>query len=161
MFEAFLSRDMTYSCAIFPALDADLSRSTKGERLLANGVVVRGLGNGDMHLIDSEHDNLKVAPLSDEEDELYQAQMIKLQHLVKKLKIPEKSGVYKFETWRIHLLILLLMYFKDKTIRVLEIGSGWGALAILLTQTYPFVEVDSITLSSDQVRISTFFRSGI
>lgn len=48
----------------------------------------------------------------------------------------------------IHLTIYTLV---DETIRVLEIGSGWGALAILLTQKYPFVEVDSLTLSSEQV----------
>ncbi|KAJ1310032.1 hypothetical protein OPQ81_006785 [Rhizoctonia solani] len=130
MFQAFLSRDMTYSCAIFPTLDADVAQEEKGERLLRNGVVVRGLGNGDIYTIGVEEgtpaDNLS---LPDEEDELYQAQMIKLQHLVKKLKIPETS---------------------DKTMRVLEIGSGWGALAILLTQKYPFVEVDSLTLSSEQ-----------
>ncbi|KAF8610373.1 CFS1-like protein [Ceratobasidium sp. AG-I] len=119
MFEAFLSRDMTYSCAIFPTLDADIASDEKGEMLLENGVVIKGLGNGE------------AGPSigSEGEDELYEAQMIKLQHIVKKLKIPEQS---------------------DKPIRVLEIGSGWGALAILLTQTYPFVEVDSLTLSSEQ-----------
>ncbi|CAE6484551.1 unnamed protein product [Rhizoctonia solani] len=130
MFEAFLSRDMTYSCAIFPTLDADMAYVEKGERLLKNGVVVRGLGNGDIHSIGAE-DSAPVnkLSLSNDEDELYQAQLIKLDHLVKKLKIPETS---------------------DKTIRVLEIGSGWGALAILLTQKYPFIEVDSLTLSSEQ-----------
>ncbi|KAH7340623.1 CFS1-like protein [Rhizoctonia solani] len=130
MFEAFLSRDMTYSCAIFPTLDADMTHIEKGERLLDNGVVVRGLGNGDIHTIGAGDSVLiDKMSLSDDEDELYQAQLIKLEHLVKKLKIPETS---------------------DKTIRVLEIGSGWGALAILLTQKYPFVEVDSLTLSSEQ-----------
>ncbi|CAE6503715.1 unnamed protein product [Rhizoctonia solani] len=130
MFEAFLSRDMTYSCAIFPTLDADMAYVEKGERLLKNGVVVRGLGNGDIHSIGAE-DSAPVnkLSLSNDEDELYQAQLIKLDHLVKKLKIPETS---------------------DKTIRVLEIGSGWGALAILLTRKYPFIEVDSLTLSSEQ-----------
>jgi hypothetical protein len=29
MFEAFLSRDMTYSCGIFPELDGDLRQKTK------------------------------------------------------------------------------------------------------------------------------------
>ncbi|KEP53013.1 cyclopropane-fatty-acyl-phospholipid synthase [Rhizoctonia solani 123E] len=129
MFEAFLSRDMTYSCAIFPQLDADMAHVKKGERLLKNGVVIRGIGNGDISSIGAE-DGIPAKQLScDEEDELYQAQMIKLEHLVKKLKIPETS---------------------DEAIRILEIGSGWGALAILLTQRYPFIEVDSLTLSSEQ-----------
>lgn len=93
MFEAFLSHDMTYSCAIFPTLDADVLCSEKGGRLLENGVIVRGMGNGD-HSFNAEHNkDLKRVPSSYEEDELYQAQMIKLEHLVKKLKIPKKSGV--------------------------------------------------------------------
>ncbi|KAG9082916.1 hypothetical protein FS749_006474, partial [Ceratobasidium sp. UAMH 11750] len=129
MFEAFLSRDMTYSCAIFPTLDADLVHADKGKRLLENGVVVRGLGNGDAGGIEAEHNSTTSFQDAEHKDELYEAQMIKLHHLVRKLKIPEHS---------------------DKTIRVLEIGSGWGALAILLTQTYSFVEVDSLTLSSEQ-----------
>ncbi|CEL52062.1 cyclopropane-fatty-acyl-phospholipid synthase [Rhizoctonia solani AG-1 IB] len=130
MFEAFLSHDMTYSCAIFPTLDADVVHVEKSERLLENGVVVKGLGNGDIQSIGVETGlSANKSTPSNEEDELYQAQMIKLQHLVQKLKIPETS---------------------DKVIRVLEIGSGWGALAILLTQNYPFVEVDSLTLSSEQ-----------
>lgn len=83
MFEAFLSRDMTYSCAIFPTLDADVVSDEKGERLLENGVIVKGLGNGDAN----------TSMGSEGQDELYEAQMIKLQHLVKKLKIPEKSGM--------------------------------------------------------------------
>lgn len=137
MFEAFLSRDMTYSCAIFPTLDADVASDEKGEILLENGVVLKGLGNGDPNILVG----------SEGEDELYEAQMIKLQHLVKKLKIPEQSG----ESLRARgICIYLQVCFVDKTIRVLEIGSGWGALAILLTQTYPFVEVDSLTLSSEQ-----------
>ncbi|KAG9119661.1 hypothetical protein FRC07_005209 [Ceratobasidium sp. 392] len=129
MFEAFLSHDMTYSCAIFPTLDTDVTRVGKGGKLLENGVVVRGLGNGDTSGINVEQDPIASFQNAEGEDELYEAQMIKLRHLIQKLKIPEYS---------------------DKTIRVLEIGSGWGALAILLTQTYPFVEVDSLTLSSEQ-----------
>ncbi|QRV86399.1 cyclopropane-fatty-acyl-phospholipid synthase [Ceratobasidium sp. AG-Ba] len=130
MFEAFLSRDMTYSCAIFPTLDADTSLDEKHDRMLENGVVVRGLGNGDASVINTSLDSSTSFLNADGQDELYEAQMIKLHHLVQKLKIPEHS--------------------EDKTVRVLEIGSGWGALAILLTQTYPFVEVDSLTLSSEQ-----------
>ncbi|KAG8768500.1 hypothetical protein FRC12_005515 [Ceratobasidium sp. 428] len=127
MFEAFLSADMTYSCAIFPTLDADVARVEKRASRLENGVVVRGLGNGDA--INIEDDSAMAFQDAEGKDELYEAQMIKLHHLVQKLKIPEHS---------------------DKTIRVLEIGSGWGALAILLAQTYPFVEIDSLTLSSEQ-----------
>jgi cyclopropane-fatty-acyl-phospholipid synthase len=93
MFEAFLSHDMTYSCAIFPTLDADVVHVEKSERLLENGVVVKGLGNGDIQSIGVETGlSANKSTPSNEEDELYQAQMIKLQHLVQKLKIPETSG---------------------------------------------------------------------
>lgn len=93
MFEAFLSPDMSYSCAIFPTLNADVPRSEKGERRLANGVIVRGMDNGDYAF----NKDSKGIPPPCEEDELYQAQMIKLEHLVKKLKIPEKFGMWRFE----------------------------------------------------------------
>ncbi|KAG9088211.1 hypothetical protein FRC06_002181 [Ceratobasidium sp. 370] len=92
MFEAFLSRDMTYSCAIFPTLDADLAHAEKGNRLLENGVVVRGLGNGDASGISAEHNSTTSFEDAKGKDELYDAQMIKLRHLVQKLKIPEHSG---------------------------------------------------------------------
>ncbi|KAG8731927.1 hypothetical protein FRC10_001359 [Ceratobasidium sp. 414] len=146
MFEAFLSRDMTYSCAIFPTLDADLAHAEKGNRLLENGVVVRGLGNGDANGIDPGHNSAVSFQDTEGKDELYEAQMIKLRHLVQKLKIPEHSG----RLGSLPVPHILTSFVTDKTIRVLEIGSGWGALAILLAQTYSFVEVDSLTLSSEQ-----------
>ncbi|QRV85308.1 cyclopropane-fatty-acyl-phospholipid synthase [Ceratobasidium sp. AG-Ba] len=128
MFEAFLSPDMTYSCAIFPNLDADtLPEHHKGR--LEDDIKIPGFANEDVPTVRVEHKSSSPFPSADGQDELYEAQMRKLHHLIKKLRIPEHS---------------------DNVIRVLEIGSGWGALAILLTQTYPFVEVDSLTLSSEQ-----------
>jgi cyclopropane-fatty-acyl-phospholipid synthase len=154
MFEAFLSRDMTYSCAIFPTLDADVANMEKGDRLLENGVVVKGLGNGDASGIKAVRNQSAAYQAAESEDELYEAQMIKLRHLVQKLKIPEHSGMLQHLFFpHLFTLIILCSSWADETIRVLEIGSGWGALAILLTQTYPFVEVDSLTLSSEQVRL--------
>jgi cyclopropane-fatty-acyl-phospholipid synthase len=158
MFEAFLSRDMTYSCAIFPTLDADVAHMEKGDRLLENGVVVKGLGNGDAGGIKVGRSQSASYQDTESEDELYEAQIIKLRHLVQKLKIPEHSGMLQRAPLSafIHLTISDLSW-TDETIRVLEIGSGWGALAILLTQTYPFVEVDSLTLSSEQVWLILFW----
>jgi cyclopropane-fatty-acyl-phospholipid synthase len=66
-----------------------------------------------------------------EQDPLYLAQIRKLQHIIKKLHIPPSSNA-------------------EKPVRVLEIGSGWGALAIRIAQQYPHVEIDTITLSSEQ-----------
>ena len=58
-------------------------------------------------------------------DDLRAAQMRKVQHIISKAQI--KPG---------H--------------RVLEIGSGWGTLAITIVQTIPSTQVDSITLSVAQ-----------
>ncbi|QRV78151.1 cyclopropane-fatty-acyl-phospholipid synthase [Ceratobasidium sp. AG-Ba] len=129
MFQAFLSPDMTYSCAIFPTLDGDVILEGKHYKLRENYHNNPSSDNEHANSDTIPPDSRKSSPVSAARDELYEAQMIKMRYLIGKLKIPEHS---------------------DKIVRVLEIGSGWGALAILLTQTYPFIEVDSITLSSEQ-----------
>ena len=58
-------------------------------------------------------------------DDLYTAQMRKVRHIITKAQI--KPG---------H--------------RVLEIGSGWGTLAITIVRTIPGTQVDSLTLSVAQ-----------
>ena len=65
-----------------------------------------------------------------EEDPLRAAQINKLQHIIDKLHIPPSST--------------------SGSVRVLEIGSGWGALAIRMAQQFPHVEIDTLTLSSAQ-----------
>ncbi|ORY20671.1 Mycolic acid cyclopropane synthetase-domain-containing protein [Naematelia encephala] len=95
MFSSFLSRDMTYSCGIFPELDRDLERK-------------KGLANGYREGV----------------DELEEAQLAKIRHIIRKADI--RPG---------H--------------RVLEIGSGWGSFAIEAVQTTGCT-VDTITLSSQQ-----------
>jgi cyclopropane-fatty-acyl-phospholipid synthase len=82
MFSAFLSKDMTYSCAIFKDLDGDLKRMEEiGETNGALGLIKFGKGhntkpnsraNGD-HGIHGETKNG-----SDETDELEEAQLAKL-----------------------------------------------------------------------------------
>ncbi|KAF6744463.1 cyclopropane-fatty-acyl-phospholipid synthase [Ephemerocybe angulata] len=62
-----------------------------------------------------------------EENELYLAQLRKLDHIIAKLKIPS-----------------------DRPTRVLEIGSGWGSMSIRIAQKYPLATVDTLTLSSQQ-----------
>ncbi|QRV78092.1 cyclopropane-fatty-acyl-phospholipid synthase [Ceratobasidium sp. AG-Ba] len=129
MFQAFLSPDMSYSCAIFPTLDEDVITEYKHHRLREKEHFTPSSGNEPGNVDSTVLDSSKSSPDPEVPDELYEAQMHTMRYLIEKLKIPEHS---------------------EKTIRVLEIGSGWGALAILLTQTYPFIEVDSITLSSEQ-----------
>ncbi|KIP09025.1 hypothetical protein PHLGIDRAFT_87325 [Phlebiopsis gigantea 11061_1 CR5-6] len=103
MFRVFLSKDMTYSCAIFPSLDADLKISNARA-----GATPRPSPNGE--------------PV---EDPLHDAQMRKLQHIIHKADI--RPG---------H--------------RVLEIGSGWGSLALAITRGVPHTTVDTLTLSVEQ-----------
>ncbi|QRV92947.1 cyclopropane-fatty-acyl-phospholipid synthase [Ceratobasidium sp. AG-Ba] len=129
MFQAFLSPDMSYSCAIFPTLDGDVVPEDKRHSPREKEHVSPRFDNEPGNVDSMAPYSSKSSPDAEVPDELYEAQVIKMRYLIEKLKIPEYS---------------------EKTVRVLEIGSGWGALAILLTQTYPFIEVDSITLSSEQ-----------
>lgn len=121
MFAGFLSEDMTYSCAIFSDLDGDLETDDKDIRKVWSGS--QGLrrldsqanGHADADGLDGE----------EEVDELHEAQLRKLNHIIRKAKILPGQ-------------------------RVLEIGSGWGSLAILIAQTIPGTTVDTITLSIQQ-----------
>ncbi|OCF41406.1 hypothetical protein I317_04797 [Kwoniella heveanensis CBS 569] len=108
MFKSFLSRDMTYSCAIFPELDKDLTEGRHQDRPKKKGLIGLGNGNG----VDGEG------------DELEEAQIAKLRHIIRKADI--RPG---------H--------------RVLEIGSGWGSLAIEAVKMTKCT-VDTITLSAQQ-----------
>ncbi|KAF7767913.1 hypothetical protein Agabi119p4_7156 [Agaricus bisporus var. burnettii] len=164
MFAGFLSSDMTYSCAIFKDLDGDLKQDKRDDlrclELLrdANAEVFNGYNvqsdgrvhrNGDMNgltngkpiniSINGHGNNLAKGypqannhafadqnhPGSLEDDELYEAQMRKLDHIINKAKIQPGQ-------------------------RVLEIGSGWGSMAIRITQRIPGTTVDTITLSVQQ-----------
>ncbi|WVR05790.1 hypothetical protein IAU60_002815 [Kwoniella sp. DSM 27419] len=106
MFKAFLSKDMTYSCAIFPELDKDLSHGRQEERRAILGAKAPG------------------EEAEEAGDELEEAQIAKLRHIIKKADI--RPG---------H--------------RVLEIGSGWGSLAIEAVKMTNCT-VDTITLSAQQ-----------
>lgn len=95
---------MTYSCGIFDGLDQDLtSRAKPFPYSLSEN------RNGD----------------DDVKDELYHAQIRKLQYIICKANILPGQ-------------------------RVLEIGCGWGSLAILIAQSIPSTTVDAVTLSVHQ-----------
>ncbi|KAG5652823.1 hypothetical protein H0H81_003539 [Sphagnurus paluster] len=123
MFAGFLSEDMTYSCAIFEDLDGDLK----------DGLPISPWsgGQGLTRLTSKSSSNPSDAPTrpntnaSPAHDELYEAQMRKLNHIMLKAKIQPGH-------------------------RVLEIGSGWGSMAMLIAKTYPGTHVDTLTLSVQQ-----------
>lgn len=104
---------MTYSCAIYPEVDEDLK----------NGVASPCTGGEGLKRLG--RDNIDHAQRLSEHNELYDAQMRKLDHIFKKANI--KPGN-----------------------RVLEIGSGWGSMAIFIAQNVPETTVDTITLSVQQ-----------
>ncbi|KAF7797125.1 hypothetical protein EIP86_008317 [Pleurotus ostreatoroseus] len=123
MFQGFLSKDMTYSCAIFSTLDADLN--TPSSNLLLHtpskdGEEEINTGASSPTVLDSDDEDQGKS-----EDELYDAQMRKLRHIMHKADI--RPGQ-----------------------RVLEIGSGWGSLSLMITQTIPGAVVDTLTLSTQQ-----------
>lgn len=135
----FLSEDMTYSCGIFEELDGDLKQGQnlaewsggKGLRRLSKASIdsIRpssDLTNGTSG--NSDHLNCVTGSSNGtlpQKDELHEAQLRKLHHIIKKAKILPGH-------------------------RVLEIGSGWGSMAILIAQTVPDTTVDTITLSVQQ-----------
>jgi len=68
-------------------------------------------------------------PPSLDEDTLKDAQMRKLHHIIRKAKILPGH-------------------------RVLEIGSGWGSMAILIASTIPNTRIDTLTLSVQQQKLA-------
>lgn len=128
MFAGFLSRDMTYSCAIFPTLDADLTRqltaSTSLERVEMKHTIPTPLPTPN-----NEPDSDCSTDARCEDDELYDAQMRKLDHIIQAARI--RPGQ-----------------------RVLEIGSGWGSLALRIVSRFPGTTVDTLTLSVAQQQLA-------
>ncbi|KAI8994251.1 cyclopropane-fatty-acyl-phospholipid synthase [Trametes punicea] len=129
MFMGFLSKDMTYSCAIFPDLDGDLRAPSVRPTLGTNMQPFTGVpictafakSDDTPRAFDTEDNEV--------DDPLEAAQFRKLHHIIRKADI--RPG---------H--------------RVLDIGSGWGSLAILITSTIPGTSVDAITLSTQQVALA-------
>ncbi|KAH8081430.1 Mycolic acid cyclopropane synthetase-domain-containing protein [Filobasidium floriforme] len=108
MFASFLSADMTYSCAIFPTLDGDLSSSLENNEF-------NPIYQPDSYPSEASHATT---------DALETAQYAKLHHIIRKAKIRRGH-------------------------RVLEIGSGWGSMAIEAVRLTGCT-VDTLTLSTQQ-----------
>ena len=124
----FLSEDLTYSCAIFSELDADLK--TPDAKLEDSGFwSASGKTYDPILQFDDPPVSIPSSPTSSPPeyifDDLNTAQMRKVRHIISKAQI--KPG---------H--------------RVLEIGSGWGTMAITIARTVPGTQIDSITLSVAQ-----------
>lgn len=124
----FLSDDMSYSCGIFPELDTDLhTPDTKSK----DGFWLKNAREtyDPSVSVPSSPSSVTTAPPEYDFDELREAQMRKVRHIISKAQI--KPG---------H--------------RVLEIGSGWGTMAIEIAQAIPGTEVDSVTISVAQQELA-------
>ena len=121
---------MTYSCAIFSDLDGDLREAPllvfnkdKIRRLLTTPSPPSENAITDSNTSSSHTPSTwPTPPLT---DTLVAAQQRKLAHIVSRARI-----------------------FPGH--RVLEIGSGWGSLALYIVQHVPEVQIDTITLSENQ-----------
>jgi cyclopropane-fatty-acyl-phospholipid synthase len=165
MFEAFLSPDMTYSCAIFEGLDEDLQSTGSGKA--TESIIDERKNDGvdslptpiatpvsasrspsdsiETHLntqLQSEA-SFPFLKLQPGHDDLHAAQLRKLAHIIGQLRLPlppvPTSDVDPGFNSR-----------DARTIRVLEIGTGWGSLCLTLATRYPNVHVDTLTLSALQ-----------
>lgn len=148
MYQRFLSKDMTYSCAIYQDVDGDLAppvalsaagghrlrklSSQAGSAAAAASATKNGkqkqkrVHDDDSGLGSPRDDSGLGSPQSDASvDELEQAQLRKL---------------------RLHIIRCQI----SPGDRVLEIGTGWGSLAMETCSMVPDVTIDSLTLSKEQ-----------
>ncbi|KAL7417892.1 S-adenosyl-L-methionine-dependent methyltransferase [Mrakia frigida] len=140
MFSAFLSPDMTYSCGIFPSLDADLAPSPFQSKIAGSDNLERFDRDGRrIHASPStpppeEKKGGRVGGIDngwrngEGKDELEEAQFAKLRYIIKKADI-------------------------QKGHRVLEIGSGWGSFAMEAVRLTGCT-VDTLTLSTQQASLA-------
>lgn len=126
MFAGFLSEDMTYSCAIFKDLDSDLKTSSfdLSKIQTCESKVKRALPTPT-----PTPTNEPFVEHSESPDELYEAQMRKLEHIIRQAQI--RPGQ-----------------------RVLEIGSGWGSMAVKIAKEFAGTTVDTLTLSVHQQELA-------
>lgn len=141
MYERFLSRDMTYSCGIFQTLDSDIAPPIPLQAASSLSSASRQHLSSRIEKQPPAHSKTSPPPhstrdsgigspdsglsRSDVGDELEDAQLRKLRLHISRCRISPGD-------------------------RVLEIGTGWGSLAIEACHRVPNITVDSLTLSKEQ-----------
>ncbi|KAF9046312.1 S-adenosyl-L-methionine-dependent methyltransferase [Panaeolus papilionaceus] len=167
MFAAFLSEDMTYSCAIFPNLDSDLNQSNVSTVKWAEGQTLRErLSSTIAALTPPENLQGSETDLINSSDSPYDSASSGTPSIVNHSTrcttptTPSDAGdpLYHAQMSKIQHIINKL-HISEPTydssdvmqlLHILEIGSGWGSMSIQLAKTYPHVTVDTLTLSSAQ-----------
>ena len=140
----FLSEDMTYSCAIFKDLDGDLKADAHKKDICVNSSdalqkKLNGIAkakNEQLNLTDGRaerpdtffNEYIIKCDIDENEDELKAAQIRKLEHIIACARIQPGQ-------------------------RILEIGSGWGSLALLIAERIPHTIIDTLTLSIAQMEV--------
>ncbi|EIN10178.1 cyclopropane fatty acid synthase [Punctularia strigosozonata HHB-11173 SS5] len=126
LFQAFLSREMMYSCAYWGPNEGGVRGDLDLQHLHAPYGAISSASSSTETLID---DFISYKPkFSSRLDDLEAAQHRKIHHALKKLRLRPGD-------------------------RLLEFGSGWGALAIEASRTYSCL-VDTLTLSMEQKRLA-------
>lgn len=124
-----MSHDMTYSCAIFKDLDGDLELPLPTD--ISTRSKTKTWAKQHSHALPTPTatpTNEPIAQFEDEDvvsDELQEAQMRKLGHIIRSARIAPGQ-------------------------RILEIGSGWGALAVRIATQFPETTIETLTLSVHQ-----------
>jgi cyclopropane-fatty-acyl-phospholipid synthase len=103
-------------------------KSTTSEDLLRRDQVTENSSTSSLQSPADSNESNSDDPCT---DELHHAQLAKIDHIIAKLKIPS-----------------------NKPIRILEIGSGWGSMAIRIAEKYPLVTIDALTLSVQQQELA-------
>lgn len=114
---------MTYSCAIFKDLDGDLKRygTSRSEWSGGENLLRVAPNPSSTHPTQPDPEQEPDSGI----DELQEAQLRKIDHIISRARIQPGH-------------------------RVLEIGSGWGALALRIASTIPNTTIDTLTLSVHQ-----------
>ncbi|KAI0039598.1 cyclopropane-fatty-acyl-phospholipid synthase [Auriscalpium vulgare] len=130
MFKAFLSEDMCYSSAIFSQLDADLKSSQDIALNVSHKLQTVATRSPSLSSRSSSTSGAAATASTPATppafETLHTAQLRKLAHIVRKARILPGH-------------------------RVLDVGCGWGALALLIARTIPGTQIDGITLSTHQL----------
>jgi cyclopropane-fatty-acyl-phospholipid synthase len=150
MYEAFLSKDMTYSCAVFPTLDADVT----GPLLEAvNQEAANTHTNGHSHLNGSQRGaaaplRYEVSSASTTPPGTTNGYLSPETHPGRQSPLPLASDELEdgqLRKLRIHIDRASLKSHH----RVLEIGTGWGSFSLEAVRSSGCT-VDSLTLSVEQ-----------
>ncbi|KAJ2924451.1 hypothetical protein H1R20_g12632, partial [Candolleomyces eurysporus] len=134
--ESFNSTSSSNSTPSIPLIPLENSSSNVNEALIAKLTTSEDLlrrdENSSTSTLEIPTDSNEVDTEEDpSSDELHDAQLRKLDYIIAKLKISS-----------------------NKPTRVLEIGSGWGSMAIRIAERYPLATIDTLTLSVQQQELA-------